>query len=62
MNAALKIGPEDGSYELALIGRNLTNSYYRLQTFDWTASANPEQYVGFFNRPREVVIQGTVRF
>lgn len=62
LNAALKAGPDDGSYELAVIGRNLTNSYYKLQAFAWTAAGNPDQYVAFWNRPREVVIQGTVRF
>lgn len=62
LNAALKMGPEDGSYELALLGRNLTNSYYKLQAFAWTASSNRDQYTAFWNRPREVVLQGTVRF
>ena len=62
LNAALKMGPEDGSYEFAVIGRNLTNSYYKLQAYDWTLSLNPEQLVAFWNRPREVVVQGTIRF
>jgi hypothetical protein len=25
-------------------------------------SSNPNQYVGFFNRPREVVLEATARF
>ena len=62
INAALRVGPDDGSYELALLGRNLTNSYYKQQAFAWTASSNPNQYVAFWNRPREVAVQGTVRF
>lgn len=62
LNASLKMGPEDGNYEVAVIGRNLTNSYYKLQAFAWTASSNRDQYTAFWNRPREVVIQGTVRF
>lgn len=62
VDASLKVGPQDGSYELSLIGRNLTDTYYKLQAFAWTASANPEQYTAFWNRPREVVVQGTVRF
>jgi len=62
VNAALKMGPESGAYELALIGRNLTNSYYKTQAFAWTASGNRDQYTAFWNRPREVVVQGTVRF
>jgi hypothetical protein len=62
LNAALRVGPEDGSYEVALIGRNLTDSYYMLSVNGWSGSSNPNQFVGFFNRPREVVLQGTVRF
>ncbi len=56
LNASVKIGPEDGNYELAVIGRNLTDSYYKTQAFAWTASGNPNQYTAFWNRPREIVI------
>ena len=28
----------------------------------WSGSGDPDQFVGFFNRPREVVAQATVRF
>jgi len=62
LNASARIGPQSGRYELALLGRNLTNSYYTLNTIGWSGSGNPNQYVGFFNRPREVVLQATVRW
>lgn len=62
LNAGVRTGPEDGPFELALIGRNLTNSYYMVETFGWSGSQNPDQYVGYFNRPREVVLQATLRF
>jgi outer membrane receptor protein involved in Fe transport len=62
LNAAVRVGPDDGSYEVAVIGRNLTDSYYMLNVNGWSGSGNPNQFVGFFNRPREVVLQGTVRF
>ena len=62
LNASLRVGPEDGRYELALIGRNLTNSYYMLNSNGWSGSGSSDQYVGYFNRPREVAVQGTVRF
>ena len=52
----------DDKYELAFIGRDLTNSYYTLNTVGWSGSSNPNQYAGFFNRPREVVLQVTARF
>jgi iron complex outermembrane receptor protein len=62
LNAAVRVGPDSGRYELALIGRNLTDSYYMLNVNGWSGSSNPNQYVGFFNRPREVVLQATMRF
>ena len=62
VNAALRVGPDDGAYEVALIGRNLSDSYYMLNVNGWSGSSNPNQFVGFFNRPREVVLQATVRF
>ncbi|HEY5755209.1 MAG TPA: TonB-dependent receptor [Steroidobacter sp.] len=62
VNAALRVGPDTGAYEVALIGRNLTDSYYMLNVNGWSGASNPNQFVGFFNRPREVVLQATVRF
>lgn len=62
VNAAVRVGPENGRYELALIGRNLTDEYYMLNSNGWSGSGNPDQQVGFFNRPREVLLQATVRF
>ncbi len=62
LNAAVKAGFADGRYEVAFIGRNLTNSYFMTQAFAWTAAGNPDQYTAVWNRPREVVLQGTVRF
>jgi hypothetical protein len=47
---------------VAVIGRNLTDSYYMLNSNGWSGAGNADQFVGFFNRPREVVVQGTVRF
>jgi len=49
-------------YELAFLARDLTNSYYTLNTVGWSGSDNRYQYVGFFNRPREMVLQATARF
>lgn len=62
LNASVRAAPEDGRYEVALIGRNLTNTYYMLNAVGWSGSGDPDQYVGFFNRPREVVLQATVRW
>lgn len=61
INAAVHIGPEDGRYEFSLIGRNLTDEYVLA-----TTSARPlggrYEYVGVFNRPREIVAQVRLRF
>ncbi len=62
VNAALRVGPEDGRYNVTLLGRNLTDEYYMLNSNGWSGSQNPDQWVGFFNRPREIVLQGTIRF
>jgi outer membrane receptor protein involved in Fe transport len=62
LNASVRVGPEDGRYELAFIGRNLTNTYYVLQVNGWSGSGNNNGYFGYFNRPREAVIQATARF
>lgn len=62
INAALRVGPENGRYEVALIGRNLTDEYYMLNSNGWSGSSNPDQQVGFFNRPREILLQATMRF
>ena len=62
LNAKALVGPADKSYEFGVIGRNLTNSYYMLSTVGWSGSGNPDQYVGFFNQPREIMLQGTIRF
>jgi outer membrane receptor protein involved in Fe transport len=65
LDASARTGPEDGRWELALIGRNLTNSYYMLETIGWSGSGGASaanQFVGFFNRPREVAVQATVHW
>jgi iron complex outermembrane recepter protein len=63
LNAAVRVGPDDGRFEMAVIGRNLTDSYYMLNVNGWSGAGNTRnQFVGFFNRPREIVVQGTVRF
>ncbi len=63
LNAAVRTGPQDGRYEIALIGRDLTNSYYMLNVNGWSGAGNTSnQFVGFFNRPREIVLQATARF
>jgi outer membrane receptor protein involved in Fe transport len=61
VNAALHVGPEDGKFDLAVIGRNLSDSYYLNSEFGWPLAATKD-YLGVFNRPREVVFQIQYKF
>jgi iron complex outermembrane recepter protein len=64
LDAAVRVSFRD-HYEIAFLGRNLTNTYYTLNTVGWSGvntPTNPNTYVGFFNRPREVVLEATVKF
>lgn len=62
LNAALQLSPDDERYKLSLIGRNLTDSYYAISSSVQSSAGNPNQFLGFFNRPREVVLQASVKF
>lgn len=61
LNASVHVAEIDDRWELALIGRNLTDRYYQLVSNDKTFGT-PGEYGGFTLRPREIVLQGTVRF
>jgi iron complex outermembrane receptor protein len=64
VDAAVRVSFQD-HYELAFLGRNLTNTYYTLNTVGWSgvnSATNPNTYVGFFNRPREIVLEATAKF
>jgi len=49
-DARLAYGPEDGPWEIAVFGRNLTNKEYRVYTFDFTGLFGFNQQ--FFGPPR----------
>jgi outer membrane receptor protein involved in Fe transport len=61
INASVRLSPESDKYSISLIGRNLTNTYYRLSTFT-QGIGSPYQYTGYFNRPREVVVEAQYNF
>lgn len=56
INAGITVSPEDDKYHLSLLGRNLTNSYYKVFTYQ-RSLATFNEYSAFFNRPREVVLE-----
>ena len=60
-DASTRVEFDKARYEIALIGRNLTNKYNVLFASDKPFSDTGQQY-GTVARPREIVLQGTVHF
>ncbi|RYE46584.1 MAG: TonB-dependent receptor [Hyphomicrobiales bacterium] len=61
VNANVRVRSESDAWELALIGRNLTNRYYTTSAID-KPFGPPGQIVVGVSRPREIALQGTLRF
>lgn len=61
LNAAVRLHEPDDRWELALIGRNLTNHFYGVGSQDKTFAPTNEVTVSM-GRPREVALQATYRF
>lgn len=61
LNAGVRLHPENNDWELALIGRNLTNEYYTVFSGD-KAFGRPGEINATLARPREVMVQATYRF
>ena len=61
LNGNVKIAQIDDKWSLELIGRNLTNEYIGVIANDKVFSP-PGQITVYSVRPREIVIQGTVKF
>lgn len=61
LNGGLRVYTDDDKWELALIGRNLTNRYVIAYTTDTVYGPNGV-YAPMIYRPREVRLQGTLRF
>ena len=60
-DASARLSFDDNNYELALIGRNLSNERFLQSTSDKPGTSTGQQY-GTVSRPREIILQGTVRF
>lgn len=56
LNAAVRFHRSDNAWELAVIGRDLTNSYYIVEQNPKTFGGLHEYYAQM-NRPREVIVQ-----
>ncbi|MFC4294322.1 TonB-dependent receptor [Novosphingobium tardum] len=61
LNASVRLHEIDDKWELALIGRNLTDKIYGLSSAD-KPLGGPGQISQQPSRPREIMLQGTIRF
>ena len=61
LNASLKLGAEDDKWEVALLGRNLTNEYIRVISNDKVFSP-AGQITSYSVRPRELVLQASFKY
>jgi hypothetical protein len=61
-DAAVHLKSDDGHLDFAVIGRDLTNTYYMVTSVGVAGSGNNNQYVGSFNRPREVILEAKYHF
>jgi len=63
INARIALASADDSWEIALIGRNLTDKKVSINSFDSAISGNfPLTYVKFITPPRQVSLQLSYRF
>ncbi len=61
LNANVRVAAEDDKWELALIGRNLTNKYISVISNDKVFSS-PGLVAMYSVRPREIVLQASVKY
>jgi iron complex outermembrane recepter protein len=60
LNASLRLEQLNGHFALAVIGRDLNNAYYRVYAQD--NSASPYVFQGYFNQPRDVLVQAEYHY
>ena len=61
VNASVRLHQADDRWELAFIGRNLTNKYYGIAGAEKPFGTPDEIWINI-GRPRELLLQGTFRF
>lgn len=61
LNAAVHFVPPGERWDLAVIGRNLTNTYYKVFAYQQSLGTNT-QYNATFNRPREVALEASYKW
>jgi iron complex outermembrane receptor protein len=60
INASLRLEQSNGHFAMALIGRDLNNAYYKVYLNDNAVS--PYVFSGYFNRPREIILQAEYHY
>jgi iron complex outermembrane receptor protein len=60
VNASLKLEQVNGHFALSVIGRDLNNAYYLVYENDNAVS--PYVFTGYYNRPREVILQAEYHY
>lgn len=61
LNASLRIGDSRGAWNVSVVARNLLDEYVLIAANDKTFGL-PGEYGGYTMRPREVMLQGMIRF
>ena len=63
VNARLALASADEKWELAAIGKNLTDEKVIVNSFDSAINSNfPLTYVQFITQPRQLALQATYRW
>ncbi len=67
VNARIGVGAPDGSWEIAVVGRNLTDqevvTFGNILPVSTTLTGGTgTAYYGFYDRPRSIAVQGSIRF
>jgi iron complex outermembrane receptor protein len=61
LNASIRVHDSSNAWEVAFMSRNLNNKYYGVASLD-APFGPPDQIAVSIGRPREFILQGTVRF
>jgi hypothetical protein len=67
VNARISLGSTDGQWDVALVGKNLTDEKVmsfgnQAPTSTTLTGGNGTAYYAFYDRPMSVALQGTLRF
>jgi hypothetical protein len=61
LNASIRVTPPDGHFHVSLVGRDLTNVRYLIYS-SGAAGGGTYNYNGYYNRPREILLEAGYHF